>query len=83
MQNFIDAYSWINIRFLLEGLGITIEVSVISIVISFILGTLLGIIRYAKIKYLSAIVGCPIISFSEYFPIEIAKCPITLRATAG
>ena len=55
MQNFIDAYSWINIRFLLEGLWITIEVSVISI--SFILGTFLGIIRYANIKYLSAIVG--------------------------
>ena len=35
MQNFIDAYSWINIRFLLEGLWITIEVSVISIIISF------------------------------------------------
>ena len=35
MQNFIDAYSWINIRFLLEGLWITIEVSVISIIISY------------------------------------------------
>lgn len=57
MQNFIDAYSWINIPFLLEGLWITIEVSVISIIISFILGTFLGIIRYANIKYLSAIIG--------------------------
>ncbi|MBD8086546.1 MULTISPECIES: amino acid ABC transporter permease [Limosilactobacillus] len=57
MQNFIDAYSWINIRFLLQGLGITIEISVASIICSFIIGTLLGIIRYAKIKYLSAIVG--------------------------
>ncbi|MBD8085861.1 amino acid ABC transporter permease [Limosilactobacillus urinaemulieris] len=57
MQNFIDAYSWINIRFLLQGLGITIEISVASIICSFIIGTLLGIIRYAKIKYLSAIIG--------------------------
>ena len=57
MQNFIDAYSWINVRFLLQGLWITIEISVASIVISFIVGTLLGIIRYAKIKYVSAIVG--------------------------
>ena len=57
MQNFIDAYSWINIRFLLQGLGITIEISVASIICSFIIGTLLGIIRYVKIKYLSAIVG--------------------------
>ena len=57
MQNFIDAYSWVNIRFLLQGLGITIEISVASIICSFIIGTLLGIIRYAKIKYVSAIVG--------------------------
>ncbi|MBD7894484.1 amino acid ABC transporter permease [Limosilactobacillus sp. Sa3CUN2] len=57
MQNFIDAYSWINIRFLLQGLGVTIEISVASIICSFIIGTLLGIIRYAKIKYVSAIVG--------------------------
>lgn len=57
MQNFINAYSWINIRFLLQGLGITIEISVASIICSFIIGTLLGIIRYAKIKYVSAIVG--------------------------
>lgn len=57
MQNFIDAYSWVNIRFLLQGLGITIEISVASIICSFIIGTFLGIIRYAKIKYVSAIVG--------------------------
>ncbi|WP_311403383.1 amino acid ABC transporter permease [Limosilactobacillus vaginalis] len=57
MQNFIDAYSWVNIRFLLQGLGITIEISVASIICSFIIGTLLGIIRYAKIKYVSTIVG--------------------------
>ena len=57
MQNFIDAYSWVNIRFLLQGLGITIEISVASIICSVIIGTLLGIIRYAKIKYVSAIVG--------------------------
>ncbi|KRO17144.1 amino acid ABC transporter permease [Lacticaseibacillus saniviri] len=57
MQNFIDAYSWINLRYLLEGLWITIEVSVISIFFSFIIGTLLGIARYVKVKYFSAIVG--------------------------
>ena len=57
MQNFIDAYSWINIRFLLQGLWVTIEISVASIVVSFILGTILGIIRYEKFKYLTAIVG--------------------------
>jgi putative glutamine transport system permease protein len=36
---------------------VTLEVSAASIVISFILGTILGIIRYVKIKWVSAIVG--------------------------
>ena len=57
MQNWIDAYSWINIRFLLQGLWITILISVISVILSFIIGSVLGIIRYAKIPYLSKIVG--------------------------
>ncbi|SUP60983.1 Arginine transport system permease protein ArtQ [Weissella viridescens] len=57
MQDFLQAYSWINMRFLLTGLWVTIEVSVISIIFSFIIGSILGVIRYMKVKYLSAIVG--------------------------
>lgn len=57
MENFIHAYSWINIRFLLQGLWVTIYVSLISIALSFILGLVFGFIRYVKIKYLSTIVG--------------------------
>ena len=57
MENFIHAYSWINIRFLLQGLWATIYVSLISIALSFVLGLVFGFIRYVKIKYLSAIVG--------------------------
>lgn len=57
MQNMINAYSWINIRFLLEGLWITIEISLASIILSFIIGIILGVLRYEKIKGLSAIVG--------------------------
>ncbi|ALO03407.1 amino acid ABC transporter permease [Lactiplantibacillus paraplantarum] len=57
MRNFIDAYSWVNLRFLLEGLGVTIEVSTISIVSSFIIGSILGVVNYAKIKYLSVVVS--------------------------
>ena len=40
MQNFVDAYSWINLRYLLQGLGVTLEVSIASIFFSFVLGTL-------------------------------------------
>lgn len=57
MQNFIDAYSAVNLGYLLRGLWVTVEVSVVSILISFVIGTLLGVARYVKIKYFSAIVG--------------------------
>lgn len=57
METFIHAYSWIDIHFLLRGLWVTIYVSLISIVLSFILGLFLGLIRYMKIKYVSVIVG--------------------------
>ncbi|MCT6856546.1 MAG: amino acid ABC transporter permease, partial [Bombilactobacillus mellis] len=38
MQNWIHAYSLINLRFLLMGLGVTVYISVISVVLSFIFG---------------------------------------------
>lgn len=56
-MDFIGAYSWINIRFLLEGLWLTILVAAISIVFSFVIGGIIGVIRYMKIPYLSKIVG--------------------------
>ena len=57
MQNWVNAFSWLNVRFLLMGLWVTIYISVISVILSFIIGSILGIIRYSKIKYVSAIVG--------------------------
>lgn len=56
-MDFFNAFSWINIRFLLDGLLVTIEVAVVSIVFSFIIGGILGVIRYMKIPYFSKIVG--------------------------
>lgn len=57
MQTWIDALSWLNFGFLLKGLAVTLYISLVSIVLSFILGSVLGIIRYSKIKYISAVVG--------------------------
>ena len=57
MSEFLSAFSWINIRFLLMGLWVTIEVAVVSVILSFIIGSVLGVIRYVKIPYLSKIVG--------------------------
>lgn len=57
MGNFAQAYSWVDIRFLLQGLWVTIYVSLISIALSFVVGLVFGFIRNMKIKYISAIVG--------------------------
>ncbi|MFL1695722.1 amino acid ABC transporter permease [Weissella kandleri] len=57
MNEFIHAYSWINMRFLFEGMWVTVQVAVVSVILSFIIGSILGIIRYAKIPYVSWLVG--------------------------
>ncbi|WP_420908725.1 amino acid ABC transporter permease [Lactobacillus agrestimuris] len=56
-MDFGQAYSWINIQFLLRGLWVTIYVSIISILLSFIIGLILGTIRYTRVPILSKIVG--------------------------
>ena len=56
-MQFFDAFSWINIRFLLDGLLVTLQVAVVSIILSFIIGGILGVIRFMKVPYLSLIVG--------------------------
>jgi putative glutamine transport system permease protein len=42
---------------LLQGLWVTLEVALVSIVLSFIIGTLFGIIRYWKVPVLSQVTG--------------------------
>ncbi|KRM93197.1 amino acid ABC transporter permease [Lentilactobacillus senioris] len=56
-DNLVNAYSFINIRFLMEGAWVTVQVSVISIVLSSIFGMILGIVRYVRVKILSAVLG--------------------------
>ena len=43
--------------FLLEGLKVTVEVSLFSIIFSFLIGGLAGVIRFANIPFLSKILG--------------------------
>lgn len=56
-MNILQAFNWINIRFLLSGLAVTIQVALLSIVFSVIFGVILGIIRYYDIPILSKITG--------------------------
>lgn len=52
-----EAFSWINLRFLLDGLWVTIQVSVVSIIFSMILGGIAGTVRYSNVPILSRVVG--------------------------
>ncbi|MGC6584177.1 amino acid ABC transporter permease [Paenibacillus sp. Dod16] len=52
-MDFIGAYSWPNLRYLLQGFWITVQVAGLSIVFSFIIGTVLGTVRYTKTPFLS------------------------------
>lgn len=56
-MNFTGALSWTNVQFLLEGLLVTLEVAAVSIVLSLIIGFLLGVIRYYDIPVVSTVVG--------------------------
>lgn len=54
-MDFIGAYSPDHIMFLLKGFWVTIKIAGISIVFSFLLGSILGVARYAKIPVLAQI----------------------------
>ncbi|KAF1302924.1 amino acid ABC transporter permease [Enterococcus saccharolyticus] len=56
-MDFIGAFSFVNLRFLLDGLQVTVAVSVLSIVFSFLIGGLVGTLRFAKIPFFSKILG--------------------------
>lgn len=51
------AYSWDNISFLLEGFGMTLRLAALAIVLSFVLGSIVGVIRYAKVPVLSQVLA--------------------------
>ncbi|GGG08506.1 amino acid ABC transporter permease [Paenibacillus abyssi] len=56
-MDFAGALSPDNLRFILEGFYVTLKVAFISIVLSFVLGCLVGTIRYAKIPILAPVLG--------------------------
>ncbi|GHV97834.1 glutamine ABC transporter permease [Lactobacillus nasalidis] len=49
MENLTQALSWVNLHFLLQGFWVTIEVSVISIILSFVIGLILGLVRFTRV----------------------------------
>ncbi|MBN6187201.1 amino acid ABC transporter permease [Aneurinibacillus sp. BA2021] len=55
-MDFVGAYSWPNIKYLLDGFLVTLEVAALSIVFSFVIAIVFAIIRYTKIPVLSQLV---------------------------
>ncbi|WP_274363127.1 amino acid ABC transporter permease [Paenibacillus thermotolerans] len=54
-MDFLGALSPANINFLLQGFLLTIQVAVVSIVLSFIISVIVGTVRYAQVPVLSKI----------------------------
>lgn len=56
-MDFAGAYSWPNLSFILQGFGMTLLVAALSILFSFVLGTLLGILRYTRVPLLNRLLA--------------------------
>lgn len=56
MMDFEKAFTQEHLHFLFEGLIVTLEVAAIAIAASFVIGLVLGIIRFSKIPILSPVV---------------------------
>ena len=54
---FFSAFTPQNVTYLLGGLGITVGVSLISVILSLICGSIVGIIQFERIPYFSKFVG--------------------------
>ncbi|CAK1229909.1 ABC-type amino acid transport system [Fructobacillus tropaeoli] len=57
MSEFFNAFTSANTGYLLGGLGITVGVSAISVVLSLLFGSIVGIIQFEKIPFFSSFVG--------------------------
>ena len=56
-MDFIGAYSPDHLTFLLKGFWVTIKIAAISIFFSFIIGGLIGTLRYAKVPVVSQVLA--------------------------
>ncbi|MFD2613393.1 amino acid ABC transporter permease [Paenibacillus gansuensis] len=59
-MDFIGAYSPDNLKFLMQGFGLTLWLALLAIIFSFLLGCVLGVLRYAGIPVLSPLIGAAV-----------------------
>lgn len=50
-------FTWVNLRFLLQGLALTIGISALAIACSIVLGTIISVLRTSSARVLRAIAG--------------------------
>ena len=55
MSEILELFTWVNVRFLLQGLGMTLFISALAIVCSVVLGTVISIMRTSGNRVLGAI----------------------------
>lgn len=60
-----ELFTWINMRFLLQGLGMTLLISAIAILCSIVLGTVISILRTSRSRVLSGAAGAYIEIFKN------------------
>jgi putative glutamine transport system permease protein len=90
--DFIGAYSVENLLFLLKGFLVTLEVAFLSIILSFLIGSMLGMLRYTRIPVLSHIVAAIVetirnlpllfIIFFTYFALPEVGLQLSISAAA-
>lgn len=54
-MDFAGAFSAANLGFLMDGFYLTLIVAFVSIILSFVIGTVVGVIRYAEVPVLSPV----------------------------
>ncbi len=57
MSDVMALLSWTNLRFLLEGLGLTLIISVLSIACSVVLGAVISVLRGSPVRLVRAVAG--------------------------
>jgi putative glutamine transport system permease protein len=53
----VTVFSADNLKYLLGGVSITLAVSLVAILLSFLIGSVLGVIRFERIPYFSKLIG--------------------------
>lgn len=56
-MDFTNAFSAENLKFIFEGYGMTLKIAAYSIILSFIVGCIVGTLRYTKLPVVSQVLG--------------------------